>query len=256
MNLQTFYQDMVEGESAASQIDALHHVPNKIQISPSQGSRFAKEVADDFNPLHDPDSKRFCVPGDLLFSLVISRLGITQKMDFSYKGMVGGNTVLKFVEEQNAFRVEDIDGKVFLSGTTEGEALHNEAVIEGFYQEYAAFSGKSFPHILVPLMQQKDIMINPKRPMVIYEKMAFEFERPIMKLNVVPHLLYRDSEIEVSGKRGKVHIHFDIKVDERIIGYGTKTMTLSGLLPYDQSAISALIENYENSKSNYQKIAV
>ncbi len=26
-----------------------------------------KKVAGDFNPIHDEDNKRFCVPGDLLF---------------------------------------------------------------------------------------------------------------------------------------------------------------------------------------------
>ena len=38
-----------------------------------QASDFAKQVASDFNPIHDEDAKRFCVPGDLLFSS--NRLG-------------------------------------------------------------------------------------------------------------------------------------------------------------------------------------
>ena len=45
---------------------------NSIRIPAHQASTFAKEIAHDFNPLHDADAKRFCVPGDLLFSLVLA----------------------------------------------------------------------------------------------------------------------------------------------------------------------------------------
>ena len=41
-------------------LDAFHVIQNNlIKITPEQGSRFAKEISDDFNPLHNPDSKRF-----------------------------------------------------------------------------------------------------------------------------------------------------------------------------------------------------
>ena len=52
----------------------------KIIISAEQGSSFAKDISNDFNPIHDPGSKRFCVPGDLLFALVLGRYGISEKM--------------------------------------------------------------------------------------------------------------------------------------------------------------------------------
>jgi len=39
----------------------------KISFTRQQASDFAKQVADDFNPLHNVEAKRFCVPGDLLF---------------------------------------------------------------------------------------------------------------------------------------------------------------------------------------------
>jgi len=49
----------------------------KIHFSRQQASRFAKEVAGDFNPIHDQEAKRFCVPGDLLFALVLSKYGLS-----------------------------------------------------------------------------------------------------------------------------------------------------------------------------------
>lgn len=39
---------------------------NQFQFTREQASHFAKKVAADFNPIHDEDNKRFCVPGDLL----------------------------------------------------------------------------------------------------------------------------------------------------------------------------------------------
>ena len=59
-----------------------------VTITREQGSQFAKKVADDFNPLHDADAKKFCVPGDLLFSLVLSRYGVSENMYFKFEGMI------------------------------------------------------------------------------------------------------------------------------------------------------------------------
>ena len=61
---------------------------SELTISAEQGSSFAKTISNDFNPIHDPDSKRFCVPGDLLFALVLQRYGLSQDMSFSFAGMV------------------------------------------------------------------------------------------------------------------------------------------------------------------------
>ncbi len=69
-----------------------------INITAEQGSLFAKEIANDFNPLHDVDSKRFCVPGDLLFSMVLEKYGVSSKMDFTFSGMVGHGVTLSFPE--------------------------------------------------------------------------------------------------------------------------------------------------------------
>ena len=35
-----------------------------LRICADQASNFAKAIAGDFNPLHDPDNRRFCIPGD------------------------------------------------------------------------------------------------------------------------------------------------------------------------------------------------
>ena len=42
-----------------------------LRISADQASNFAKAIAGDFNPLHDPDNRRFCIPGDLLFTVLL-----------------------------------------------------------------------------------------------------------------------------------------------------------------------------------------
>lgn len=57
-----------------------------ISFTREQASQFAKEVADDFNPLHDIEAKRFCVPGDLLFSVILSQAAIHKEMTFTFSG--------------------------------------------------------------------------------------------------------------------------------------------------------------------------
>lgn len=252
MNLQSFYNSAVNQDAAPNQLDALHGIPNKISITAQQGSRFAKEIAQDFNPLHNPDSKRFCVPGDLLFSLVLMRFGVSQSMEFDYLGMVPGGAVLTFSEQSEEFKVTDLGDKAYLTGRKSGQSLHNEAVIAGFCEAYVAFSGMSFPHILVPLLKKHDVMINPKRPMVIYEKMAFEFERPITNLTNSPQLVLGEAELTLDGKRGKVSIPFSMQLSGRTIGNGFKSMTISGLKPFDAQAVEQLIADYEASKQAYQ----
>jgi hypothetical protein len=224
---------------------------NLTQISAEQGSRFAKEVANDFNPLHNADSKRFCVPGDLLFSLVLKKLGLSQNMTFKYTGMVGNNTALLFPETdtENVSIVDDKD-KEYLQVGRFGAVTDDAELIENFARNYVSFSGLSFPNILVPLMQKHNVMINPVRPMVIYESMAFELHdlnlsNPILKLT--------DSTLDVEGKRGTVKLHFAIYENDIEVGHGSKNMTIGGLREYNEEQMQQLIDVYEQSKQDYQQ---
>lgn len=67
---------------------------HQFQFTRQQASHFAKLVAGDFNPIHDEDSKRFCVPGDLLFAVLLQKEGISQKMRFDFSGMVSDGVAL------------------------------------------------------------------------------------------------------------------------------------------------------------------
>ncbi len=61
---------------------------SKLSFTRQQGSDFAKTVAGDFNPLHNVDTTRFCIPGDLLFAVIIRHYGLHQIMGLSFSGMV------------------------------------------------------------------------------------------------------------------------------------------------------------------------
>ncbi|MCF6253557.1 MAG: DUF3581 domain-containing protein [Thiomicrorhabdus sp.] len=220
-----------------------------IHITPEQGSTFAKGISDDFNPLHNPDSKRFCVPGDLLFSLILAYQGLSQKMSFHYTGMIGKNVAVTIPNtDESELSVIDENDKSCLEASRQGDITHDTTLIEAFSRAYVAFSGHCFPHILVPLMKQHNVMINPSRPMVIYESMAFEFEQ----LNCSqPILELKESTLEVQGKRGQVRIEFTILEAGKQIGSGFKTMVLSGLREYDQEQIDDIVRRYEQSKVEY-----
>lgn len=231
-------------------LDQFHQTANhQVTIAAEQASRFAKEIADDFNPLHNPDAKRFCVPGDLLFSLVLAKYGLSQKMSFLFKGMVGANTALNFTPTDAAqFALTDDNGKVYLEVEREGAQSHDQQIIEALSRNYVAFSGHNFPHTLQPLLAENDVMINQDRPMVIYERMSFELGHVDLHK---PQMEAAQADFEVSGKRGTANLNFIIKEDGEVVGTGFKRLIVSGLKPYDETAAQALVQAYLDSKVAY-----
>ncbi|MDX1346390.1 MAG: DUF3581 family protein, partial [Sedimenticolaceae bacterium] len=165
-----------------------------IQFSRQQASDFAKQVADDFNPIHNPDSKRFCVPGDLLFAVVLHRYGLCEHMHFNFSGLLADGISLLFPETAASdISITDSNGKEYLNFSRSGECSREAGVIRDLTQSYVAFSGHNFQHVLVPLMQEQDVMINPERPLVIYESMSVDLER----LDITnPELKLENSSLE------------------------------------------------------------
>jgi len=222
---------------------------DNVIISAEQGSLFAKEVAEDFNPLHDPESRRFCVPGDLLFSLVLEKYGLSRKMQFIFTGMVGDGIKLNFPDtDSSEFEITDENGKTYLRVIREGDVNHNEAMIEAFVRDYVAFSGQNFPYVLVPLLEKENVMINLERPLVIYDSMTIEFKHLDFDK---PHLDMLEPEIEVNGKRGAAKLHFQIKSDDEVVGLGHKKLAISGLREFEAGPMQDFVDNYLNRKNQY-----
>lgn len=230
------------------------HTPNdgSVSISAAQASQFAKQMADDFNPIHDEDAKRFCVPGDLLFALVLSRYGVSEQMSFSFGGMVGANTSLIFPREATAkFSIDGDNNKTYLSVEQKGETTTNVAFIESFVRQYVAFSGQNFPHILVPLMRNAKVMIHPGRPLVIYESMSFELNdlsatAPVLKLS--------NTTIDINGKRGDVGLFFDIESNGLNIGRGVKKLVLGSLREFDEEQMQKVCDHYDQRKRAFSTV--
>ncbi len=234
MQLDTYFQPV-----ATSATDAF-------SFTRQHASNFAKRVADDFNPIHDIDAKRFCVPGDLLFAIALSKLGLSQKMHISFSDMVSDGVELHLQQEDDEHTaIQDANGKTYLRISARGEHCSDQDKIRGLTEQYVAFSGTTFPHVLVPLWQQHDVMVNPARPLVIYESMSielddFDFDRPTLQL--------AQPSLEVNGKRGNVRLPFVFKQGDREIGHGEKRMVISGLKPFDKTAIDDLVEFYNRRK--------
>jgi len=213
-----------------------------VVISAEQASRFAKGVAGDYNPIHNPGARRFCVPGDLLFTLVLVK--------FRFTNMVGADTPLKFSEEANGdLLVCDEGGKCYLQVTRGGEITHDEAAIEAFARCYVAFSGKNFPHYLKPLMEQHGVMFNPKRPLVIYDSMGFSLERLD---GFSPNLALTSSSLEVQGKRADALLEFSIESAGEAVGVGSKKLVVSGLCEYDATEMAAIVDEFYRLKAAYE----
>ncbi|HMT93956.1 DUF3581 family protein [uncultured Thiothrix sp.] len=232
-------------------LDEFHKAEgNTVRISAQQASRFAKEIADDFNPIHNPDAQRFCVPGDLLFSLVLAKYGISPKMTFIFKGMVGDNDPLDFTPtDANAFDISNGADKVYLRVEREGEILKKPALAETLSRNYVAFSGHNYPYTIQPLLTSQQVMLNPERPLVIYERMLFELDTLDLEN---PTLEAKQAELVVNGKRGEVNLNFAIKSVGKIVGHGFKRLLVSGLIPHNDEVAEKLVATYLGLKASYR----
>ncbi|MGJ8581125.1 MAG: DUF3581 domain-containing protein [Psychromonas sp.] len=216
---------------------------SSITISAEQASTFAKKECQDFNPIHDPDSKRFCVPGDLLFSLALKEYGVSKSMSFTFTNMVGDNIPLTFpAATSDDIVVTNGQGKSVLEINKSGEMTQDLDLIESLIKNYVVFSGQNFPTLLMPLMKKHQVMFNPARPLVMYNSMSFEFDS--LTLTNPLRVELAESKLEVESKRANEFLHFDIYDGDKIIGRGVKTVVVGGLKPYDHDAITAFADNY------------
>ncbi|QLE84256.1 DUF3581 family protein [Shewanella sp. Scap07] len=221
-----------------------------VHVTAQQASDFAKAIASDFNPIHNVGAKRFCVPGDLLFALVLNQYGLHQKMHFTFEGMVGDGVELQFADSVSSqFAISDSRDKTYLQVETSGDKVHCATQIESFVRSYVAFSGLNFIHVLVPMMKQHQMMINPARPLVIYESMSFDlhtldFDQVSLKLV--------DQQLEITGKRGDVTLSFELLANDRVVGTGVKTLVMSGLRPYEAEKAAGMVADYESYRHAFE----
>jgi len=221
----------------------------RLSFTRQQGSDFAKKIAGDFNPIHDVDSTRFCVPGDLLFAVIIGHYGLRQTMGFSFSGMVGDDVTL-ILPTVNAREISiyDENDKKYLDVSSDGAHTRNADLIGSLTHNYVKFSGHTFPHVLVPLMQQHNVMINPDRPLVIYDHMRISLDT--LDIDSVD-LDFTDNICRLYGKRADVALNFDLRCNGERVGKGQKKMVMSGLREYDQEKIDGLVGSYNANKKRY-----
>ncbi|WP_440874723.1 DUF3581 family protein [Thalassotalea sp. PLHSN55] len=223
----------------------------KISFAREQASNFAKQIADDFNPLHDVTAKRFCVPGDLLFALVLTKSGLQQNMSFTFSGMVTDESILTFPSEINeSAAIVDDNGKEYMTVSTNGEKTTKASTIESLIRSYVEFSGHTFPDMLIKLMADKQVMINPARPMVMYESMSIHLDTVDVE---EVSLQVSDTTLTVEGKRGQACLEFDLMSNGEVIGHGKKYMVLSGLRAYCQETIDTIVSDYHQKKVQYRE---
>jgi len=222
---------------------------DKISFTRQQASNFAKQVADDFNPLHNIDAKRFCVPGDLLFSVIIAKAGLHKEMSFHFSGMVNDAIELTFPNEINdTVDIVDNKEKTYLTVNAQGDKTHSPALINALTKAYVDFSGHTFPGILVKLMAEHNVMINPSRPMIMYQCMEINLQR--LDITTLSLQLAKTS-LTIDGKRGDAWLEFDLLSEGQVVGHGRKHMLLSGLREYCQDVVDGMITQYNESKKAY-----
>jgi hypothetical protein len=191
------------------------------------------------------------VPGDLLFSIVLTKYGLSEHMNFTFAGMVTDDVTLNFPKDSPQLLITGENSKNYLSIDRDGETSKDSSLINTLINNYVAFSGQTFPHILIPLLKSKACMINPKRPMVMYQSMSIDLLR--LDLKDISLEFDRDkTSIQTEGKRANICLAFKLKSHNEVIGNGEKRMLVSGLLPFDETAIASITTDYAQWKEAYK----
>lgn len=211
-------------------------------------SAFAKEIAGDFNPIHNPDARRFCVPGDLLFAVVLDRYHARAAMNFEFEQMVDDRVSLELKVQEYALRMVDSADKCYLDVAFSGDKVESDSAKETLIAAYVKFSGQTFPFLLVDLMQRNNVMINPQRPLVIYKSMSISLTDTSCSSF---DLAFTESSLKADGRKGEVILNFNIISNGSVVGTGRKNMLLGGLREYQQDVIDALVEEYNTIKTGY-----
>ncbi len=224
----------------------------RLSFSRDTASAFAKRVAGDFNPLHDPDNKRFCVPGDLLFSVLLHQYGLHENVSVAFAGMVDGSAEVLLPAELSSssageqVAIKDTRDRDVLLVECSGEKTNNAEFVANLTEQYVQFSGKTFPDVLRPLMQQHGVMINPTRPLVIYQSMRLAMTQLSGDAVAVE---FTGATLAVEGKKGTVELGFELSAGGQVIGTGAKSMVLGGLREYDDEAMQTVVDDYNALKS-------
>ncbi len=223
---------------------------DEFRFGEQQSSEFAKAVAGDFNPIHDVGSKRFCVPGDLLFSVMLHRYGVHARTHVQFTGMLSADVALVLPERlTDPLHANDARGRSCMVMFARGGVSRDDAFIAALAEAYVQFSGKTFPDILVGLMRDTGVMINPQRPLVIYRDMALEVDR---FGGTEISLVLADAQLAMTGKKGLARLKFTILAAGEPIGCGEKNLVLSGLRDYDEAAMATVVDDYAQRRLNYQ----
>ncbi|OUS32826.1 hypothetical protein A9Q98_00420 [Thalassotalea sp. 42_200_T64] len=223
----------------------------RVSFTRQQASDFAKEIADDFNPIHNVDAKRFCVPGDLLFSIILAKSGLNSKMTFNFSGMVTDTVALAFpTEVAESAQVLDENGKEYMNYAVSGEHSKCTTLIDSLIRSYVEFSGHTFPQILGHLMEKNNVMINPARPMIMYQSMEIDLDT-LDLTEVSLQLNEQETILTVDGKRGQAKLKFDLLSNGKVVGHGIKYMVLSALREYCSEKMSEVNTRFYAIKDEY-----
>ena len=95
-------------------------------------------------------------------------------------------------------------------------------------------------------MAKENVMINPARPMIMYESMAIDLQR----LDITDiSLELAKTELTIDGKRGNACLAFDLLSEGQVVGHGEKHMILSGLREFDRATMDNIANDYNAMKA-------
>ena len=224
-----------------------HHADERFSFTREQASAFAREKARDFNPLHDPDSTRFCVPGDLLFASACAWDGLSEHTDMHLEGMVDDRAILTLSGERAQRQLTDSDGRVCARIRHEGATVQEPGLVQELVQAAVTFTGQHFFSTLIPRMKEYDVMVHPTRPLVVYDRIQLDLDKTQL---TAPEIRSAGSDMQIEGRRGTLTLKFEFHENGKAVGRGSKTMQLRGLRQFDAEAVAVLVNEYRQRQES------
>ena len=211
-----------------------------VGISNNNVSKFAKEICNDFNPIHSNKKSKPIVPGDLFVVLFLLSNGLYKRTIIEFKKI--SYPIQKFIITKSSILNSKNESVVNFTLKDDIVADSNSIFLSGFLREFCKISGTIFAQELEPIFIKYRKMPNPQKPRMLYESTQINLDKEIINLKVdFVQIKFLEPNVIILENQATVNFQILVLQSGRTIGLITKTLFCTNLEEYTQ-------EKYEELK--------
>lgn len=206
---------------------------------------YARNVVKDFNPIHNHLAKNYCVPGDLIFALMVERGGVHGSMRMDFLNRVGKDSEYIFVSGKAGMALLDRGNKVQAQLIGSGDASVCVKCISAVSDAVLSCTSSYFPYKMMRSLRAENLMLSGCRSLVILKSI----EVNVSDLHFASDLtaVFCSSSLRHSGRRGTIDAHFQlVGGNGQVLGQVIKTALIIGIERFNGKRSAQYLENYES----------